>query len=1018
MSYKDLRAKVNVVSISPERRPVIPRVLSLFTLSIVTLLCTRSVADDRIEAIELDQTFQTEVLPFLESCCLECHGTQTQEAKLDLSGYLSASDVSKSHQIWDLVLERVQAGEMPPSDARKQPSSQQRETVVAWIGAAREFEANRSAGDPGPVLARRLSNAEYNYSIRDLTGVDIRPTATFPVDPANEAGFDNTGESLTMSPALLEKYLDAARTVVAHMMLTPDGIAFAPHPVVTDTDRDKYCVRRIVQFYQQQPTDLADYFFAAWQFRCRSKSRDIAPALEEIAVELHVSPKYLTSVWALLTDEEGAVGPVAWLQSKWQELPADDHQSADARFRCEQMRNDVNQLRGKLMPKFDNLYIEGNHKGSQPFVLWKNRQHAANRQSYDRQALIVTETSLPEPLAAQADDAPRVDNILHIPADENERLRYEIAFDRFCSVFPDVFYVSERGRDYVNDSQKQDGEKGRLLSAGFHSMMGYFRDDGPLCNLILNETQRQELDSLWFELDYIASAPMRQYVGFLWFERTDSRFMRDEQFDFARAEDRDAQSAAMIRKLAEVYIEKARRSGGGPVEIEAIQLYFHEINQQIRQVEEARTAAEPLHLKAALTFAARACRRPLSPAEREELDSYYRTLRDRDELTHEEAVQDVIVSVLMSPHFCYRMDLPTVGEGRQPLNDFELAGRLSYFLWSSLPDDELLEQASNGQLNQPEVLVAEVRRMLRDDRIRGLATEFGGHWLDFRRFEEHNSVDRERFPQFTDELRRAMFEEPVRFFVDLVQRDGSVNEFLSGNHTFVNGVLAKHYGLPFPSEHDEEWMRIDEAAQYGRGGLLPMAVFLTKNAPGLRTSPVKRGYWVVRQLLGQRIPPPPPSVPDLPEDEARLGELTLREALSRHRENKSCAVCHDRIDPYGLVFEGFGPVGERRDMDLAGRSIDTNTTLPDGQQANGIDDLKIFLREQRGQEFVDHLCRKLLSYGLGRSLILSDELLIREIQRKMKDEDDRFGCLVESIVTSPQFTLKRGSRACSGRTNP
>ena len=174
------------------------------------------------------------------------------------------------------------------------------------------------------------------------------------------------------------------------------------------------------------------------------------------------------------------------------------------------------------------------------------------------------------------------------------------------------------------------------------------------------------------------------------------------------------------------------------------------------------------------------------------------------------------------------------------------------------------------------------------------------------------------FKSFNNELRQAMFEEPIRFFVDMVGRDLSVLDFLYGDHTFVNPVLAAHYGMPDLEARSNEWVRIDDAHSYERGGLLPMSVFLTKNAPGLRTSPVKRGYWVVRRLLGEEIPPPPPKVPELPKDEAELGDLTLREVLTRHREDKSCAGCHARFDPVGLVFEGYGPIGERRVTDPPG----------------------------------------------------------------------------------------------------
>ena len=443
-------------------------------------------------------------------------------------------------------------------------------------------------------------------------------------------------------------------------------------------------------------------------------------------------------------------------------------------------------------------------------------------------------------------------------------------------------------------------------------------------------------------------------------------------------------------------------------EVEAIQDFFRTINAQIRWVEQARINAEPHQLQALADLAQRAYRRPLADTEREELFGFYRRLRADEQLTHEEALQDAFVSVLMSPAFCYRLDLAAADGNRRPLTDYELANRLSYFLWSSLPDNELWNCAATGSLHDANVLKAQVQRMLQDARIRGLAVEFGGNWLDFRRFENHNAVDRDRFPGFTNDLRQALFEEPVRFFVDLVQHDRSVLDFLEAQHTLVNPVLARHYGMPVDELAVDQWWRVDEAANYQRGGLLPMAVFHTQNAPGQRTSPVKRGYWVVRRLLGERIPPPPPTVPELPADEAQLGELTLRDVLAKHREHKACAACHDRFDALGLVFEGFGPIGETRTKDLGGRMVDVRATFPNGSDGSGLDGLRHYLREHRQEEFLDNLCRKLLSYALGRTLLPSDDELIETLRRQLAANDNRLGVLIEMIVASPQFLNKRG----------
>ncbi len=265
-----------------------------------------------------------------------------------------------------------------------------------------------------------------------------------------------------------------------------------------------------------------------------------------------------------------------------------------------------------------------------------------------------------------------------------------------------------------------------------------------------------------------------------------------------------------------------------------------------------------------------------------------------------------------------------------------------------MPDDELLRHAASGDLERPDVLLAQTRRMLKDGRVSGLATEFTGNWLDFRHFETNNSVDRERFPAFNNDLREAMFQEPVHFVEDAVRHDRSVLDLVYGNYTFVNPALAKHYGMPEVKGDMDTWVRVDDAEKYGRGGLLPMAVFLTQNSPGLRTSPVKRGHWVVQRVLGEVIPPPPPVVPELPSDEAK-SDLPVREMLAKHRENPMCAACHARFDSFGLAFEGYGPVGSARSKDLAGRPVDTAVTYPGGTTGSGFEGLQKFIREYRQQ---------------------------------------------------------------------
>ncbi|MFO0954831.1 MAG: DUF1592 domain-containing protein, partial [Isosphaeraceae bacterium] len=661
--------------------------------------------------------------------------------------------------------------------------------------------------------------------------------------------------------------------------------------------------------------------------------------------------------------------PLGQVRSLFRGLPADDSKEKEARAACEQLRDEVLRLRKSYESKPTPLRVRGISPGSQPLVLWQNRMKAARRMS-----------------PPEGDDAPDV--------------------REFCRVFPDTFAVSERP-PYFEANAKT---RGRLLTAGFHLMQGYFRDDAPLYELVLDDAERRELDGLWRELNFVTDAPARQYRDFIFFERAEPpRFMFEAAFDFARSEDRDSVSPEKMARLRAAYIEKARRVGASEDALRSMETYFDEISASVRAVETAREAARPKHTEALLALARRAYRRPLTPAERDDLIGFYRALREQDGLSHEDALRDVVASLLVSPKFGYRVDQAGSGPSARPVSDHALASRLSYFLWASMPDDELFSHADAGDLHEPAVLKAQARRMLRDPKARGFATEFGGQWLGFRRFEEHNGVDRERFPTFTNDLRRAMFEEPVRFLVDVMSRDRRVLDLIDSDDTFVNPLLARHYGLSIPSStRPDEWVRVAHAGHAGRGGLLPMGVFLTANSPGLRTSPVKRGFWVVRRVLGEHIPAPPPQVPELPKDEASTGDLTVPQLLAKHRAVKSCAGCHDRFDSVGLVFEGYGPVGERRDRDLAGRPVESKASFPDGSEGEGLEGLRRYLTSKRRDDFLAQVSRELLSYALGRGLIPSDEPTLAKMRESSDPAGPRFGGMVEAVVLSPQFLQKRG----------
>ncbi|MGV3663508.1 MAG: DUF1592 domain-containing protein [Prosthecobacter sp.] len=469
----------------------------------------------------------------------------------------------------------------------------------------------------------------------------------------------------------------------------------------------------------------------------------------------------------------------------------------------------------------------------------------------------------------------------------------------------------------------------------------FHREDEPLKRLMLDDAQSAELDRLWEELLFVSEAPLKQVDVF------------EQLYQFAT---QDAKPSA-----------------------------FEPMRQPILQAAEAfkkqQTAAEARQVEAVIDFAARAWRRPLTKDEAAGL----RQLKMPARL--------LLARVLASPAFLYRGE--KAGDKTAPVRDHELATRLSYFLWSSTPDEELRQLADAGKLHDPEVLVAQTRRMLKDANIRRLATEFGCQWLHVRDVETLEEKSERHFPTFAS-LRGDMQEEATRFFLDLFQGDRSVLSLLDADHTFVNAALAKHYAL---DAKPSDWQRIDGLRAKGRGGILGFAATLSKQSGASRTSPILRGNWLSEVVLGERLPRPPKDVPILPE-EAPQG-LTERQLIERHSSDAKCAGCHQRIDPFGFALEGFDAIGRAREAD-------TQALLADGTRFAGLDGLRSYLVTTRRDDFVRQFCRKLLGYALGRSVQLSDKPLIETMIHKLHANEHRVSTAIELIVRSPQFRDVRG----------
>ncbi len=465
------------------------------------------------------------------------------------------------------------------------------------------------------------------------------------------------------------------------------------------------------------------------------------------------------------------------------------------------------------------------------------------------------------------------------------------------------------------------------------------------------------------------------------------------------------------------------------------------IKQRAEEFKKLLVDTQPKHLDAVLKFADGAYRRPLADAEKNELRGLYRKLREQ-EIPHNEAIRLTLARVLVAPAFLYRAEKPGPSDKAGPVSDWELATRLSYFLWSSAPDAELRAVAASGKLRKPDVLAAQTRRMLKDERTRRLATEFACAWLHIYDFDELGEKSERHFPTFTG-LRGAMYEETIRFFTDLFQNDGSVLNILDADYTFLNADLAKHYGMeeaflrsrreeaqiktrnPKPetrndqslvtsaaTNQDDGWLRVDGVKKFSRGGILAQATTLAKQSGASRTSPILRGNWLCEVLLGEKLPRPPKGVPQLPEDDA-TETLTMRQLTEKHSSDPKCIGCHRRIDAYGYSLEAYDAIGRFRERDVGGRLIETHAKTMDGAEFDGLDGLRKYLLTQRRDAFLKQFCRKLLGYSLGRSVLLSDAPLISEMREQLKRHDYHITAAIEAIVRSQQFREIRGKEMAS-----
>jgi mono/diheme cytochrome c family protein len=830
------------------------------------------------------EEYQQQVLPVLSKSCMSCHNDRTKAGTLSLEAFRDPSAALVQQAIWLNVLERVTAGTMPPAAAAPL-SPADRDAIASWIrrlpGVADVAIARTSAGR---VTARRLNRVEYNNTIRDLLGVAARPADEFPVDDSGY-GFDNNGDVLSVSPLLMEKYMQAAEKISG---LAVYGETIPPKPT------------RIVRLMNRRSQDAYDVLsegnsgvYLPYSLRGAMYGHFTFPVDGEYEFRLRIA-NFRGENQADLTDEERA-------------------------RRAEERRKFFEQRRLER----EKAIAEGKAAGGPPPRREATPEELKAREEEARKA------APPRKLILSVDGTPIISTVI----EGNGSFGYSQG-------------------EFTTRARVKGGE--RLVRASYPE----------LANL---------------------------------------------------ADPRENINPDMRRGLFVDYLDIVGPFNPSTAPPESYRKIFI-CSQKTPQC--ARTILSSLM--------ERAYRRPVTE---EELKSKLElvALAQREGDTFQEGIRLALQAILASPSFLFRIEsnqrpraefpspgVPNVlarmqsprpgavGASRvqeYPVSDIELASRLSYFLWASMPDDELMRVAKAGALRQPAVLEAQVRRMLADPKGYNLVDNWAAQWLQLRNL-GRTKPDPKRFPTVDDELLDAMRKETSMFVEAIIKEDRSLLDFIDAPFTFVNGPLARHYGIK--GVDGEEFQRVTLDGEQ-RSGVLTQGAILTVSSYPTRTSPPVRGKWVMENLLGTPPPPPPDDVPQL--NDSNIGvEVSLRERLEQHRKDPNCAPCHVVMDPLGFGLENYDAVGAWRTHD--GKfPIESSGTLPGGQSFAGSKELKEILKT-KSDAFVNNVTEKLLTYSLGRGLERFDRPTVEAISRQVKASDYRFSALVMEVVKSKPFQMQ------------
>lgn len=1047
----------------------------------------------------------------VKNFCIDCHNAGEMQGGMNLEQLSHPIDWGSRFKTIERLIQVIQSQTMPPKD-HPLPSESQRLFLTNELKTGLDRYVRSHEGDPGESILRRLTSAEYAYTLKDITGLELGMERSFVNDGVGGEGFTNVGTAQFVEDASIVRYLEAAKRVSDHAVIGAGPLRFFAD--AGETGRELSAMRRISDIYRRygfrtgagegaEPFGLDLYWralFVAWQYEHRMLLGLETVTLQELAVRESISPRLCEHVSNLMQSPNAGF-PLSIIIDAWRSLPrpalgGELTQIKEIRSRCavigqtirewqsmladgagdeeeasvltsgirqvhprNRLRADINWREGVTVAAFEiSVSAASTENAAEAITVWKEpkirfrkmdgrngefaflSKHLTTNSGESLrfskhpsggtigehdfvlpgQTTVHLEMAVPEGTrSAQLDVTVELDLIQgenrivrcrlsdgHVEgetaaetgatssllADPNhphvQQWMEDVA--RFAQLLPEVSHREPAPSDRDPIPTLFDNTYNKPERNHFHTAIKYSRDDRFLVKHILDDTQRAELDEAWTDLltafDYHA-----QLIRFVTKKFADANPQENRK---------DLELAQLTPDSLSVVASPIRET------VRNIYNEYCTMQQRLREAEDG-------HLVDTLKFCELAWRRRLTDTDRSALTNYYSGLRSESKLDHRTALRQLIARILVAPDFLYRIEsscdpsqntVTLAGNRLIQLNDRELANRLSYFLWSSNPDAELVQLAEANRLRDPQVLEEQTRRMLKDPKARRMATEFFGQWLGFYRFDDFRGIDASRFPEFTTSLQRAMYDEAITFFEHIVRENRPLNEILFADYTFVNAELATHYQLDSTGLPLATTQQVRSVASRHRGGLLGLGAIHAITSAPLRTSAVKRGDWVLRRIIGSPVPPPPADVGSISADDIQADGLTVRKRLELHRENNSCLTCHSRIDPLGFALEHFDPIGRWRENYRDGLAIDASGVLTDGTEIRGLRGLLDYLRIEQ-TNFERNLASKLLGYALGRGELASDRPLLDQMQSRAASSGS-LAELVLCIVQSRQFQFR------------